>query len=151
MSRRWRRPAGDEGHVMLLSIAFGALALLLVTAVVAASGIHLERKRLLALADLAALDAAAALDEGAYYTRSADDAVLRLSDAGVRSAVEDHLATSPAAARLEDLTVIAAGTPDGRTAEVTLGAVARPVLISWVTAPWTDGIALTATSSARAD
>ncbi|WP_255491797.1 MULTISPECIES: pilus assembly protein TadG-related protein [unclassified Actinotalea] len=145
------RPGDDDGQIMLLSIAFGALALLLVTAVVAASGVHLERKRLLALADLAALDAADALDESAYYARSADDDVLRLSSAGVRASVEEYLTASPAAVRLEGLTVLDAKSPDGRTAEVTLGAVARPALVSWVTAAWSDGIALTATATARAD
>ncbi len=135
---------------MLLSIAFGVLALLLVTAVVSATGVHLERKRLLALADLAALDAADALDEDAYYTRGEGDAVLVLTSSRVRAAVEAHLEASPAADRLDGLTVLNAGTPDGRTAEVTLGAVSRPALLSWVTAGWSDGIALTVTTSARA-
>ena len=35
-------------------------------------------------------------------------------------------------------------------AAVRLGALARPALISWVTAPWSDGVALEAESSARA-
>lgn len=136
---------------MLLSIAYGVLALLLVTAVVSASSIHLERKRLLALADLAALDAADTVDEPDYYTRpdGAPAAVL-LSDAGVRRAVDEHLAEAPEAARLTGLHVVRAGSPDGRTAEVTLGAMATPPLISWVTAPWSDGIALVVTSRARA-
>ncbi|WP_260458635.1 pilus assembly protein TadG-related protein [Actinotalea ferrariae] len=149
--RRVRAARGDDGQVMLLSIAFGVLALLLVTVVVSASAVHLERKRLLALADLAVLDAADALDEAAYYGRADDDALLVLSSARVREAVEEHLAGAPAASRLDGLTIVDAGTPDGRTAELTLGAVARPALLSWVTAGWSDGIALTVTTSARAD
>jgi hypothetical protein len=148
-----RRPAlrgDDSGQVMLLSIAYAVLALLLVTVVVSAAAVHIERKRLLALADLAALDAADELDEAAYYARADGDPLLVLSSARVRSAVEEHLASSPGADRLHDLTVIEAGTPDGRTAEVTLGAVARPVLLSWVTAGWSDGIPLVVTASARA-
>lgn len=148
--RRLPGRGDDDGQVMLLSIAFGVLALLLVTAVVSATGVHLERKRLLALADLAALDAADALDEDVYYTRGEGDAVLVLTSGRVRDAVEAHLAASPEAERLDELTVLHAGTSDGRTAEVTLGAVARPVLLSWVTAGWSDGIALTVSTSARA-
>ncbi len=150
LASRVARARGDDGQVMLLSIAYGVLALLLVTAVVSASTVHLERKRLLALADLAALDAADALDEATYYGRADGDALLSLSSGAVRAAVDEHLAASPAAARLVGLTVLDAGTSDGRTAEVTLGAVARPALLSWVTAGWSDGIALTVTASARA-
>ncbi len=142
--------SADDGQIMLLSIAYGVLALLLVTAVVSASAVHLERKRLLALADLAALDAADELDEAAYYARADGDALLVLSSARVRASVDEHLAASPAADRLDGLTVLSAGTPDGRTAEVTLGAVARPVLLSWVTAGWSDGIGLVVTARARA-
>jgi hypothetical protein len=46
--------------------------------------------------------------------------------------------------------VLDATSDDGRSAHVRLGALARPPLISWVTAPWSDGIALEADSSARA-
>lgn len=149
--RQRLRATGDEGQVMLLSIAYGVLALLLVTAVVSASSVHLERKRLLALADLVALDAADTLDETVYYSRpDGASAAVVLSDAAVRRAVDEHLADAPEAAGLTGLHVVRAGTPDGRTAEVTLGAVATPPLISWVTAPWSDGITLTVTSRARA-
>ena len=57
----------DDGQVMLLSIGYGLLALLLVTVVVSATSVHLERKRLLDTADLAALAAADAIDVPAYY------------------------------------------------------------------------------------
>lgn len=165
----------DDGQVLLLSIGYALLALLLVTVVVSATGVHLERKRLLAVADQAALAGAQAFDADAYYRRQgaagedaggvgdgrpghAGDApgsadtpgLVLLSPPLVRSAVTDHLEASPGAARLEGLTLESATTPDGRTAVVTLRAVARPPLLSWVTAPWTDGIALHATSSARA-
>lgn len=150
LMRRLRTERGDEGQVLLLSIAYGVLALLLVTAVVSASGVHLERKRLLALADLAALDAADTLDEATYYGRADGDALLVLSSAAVREAVDEHLAAAPEAARLDGLTVVDASTPDGRTARVTLGAVAHPTVLSWVTAGWSDGIPLTVTASARA-
>lgn len=137
---------------MLLSIAFGILALLLVTAVVSASSIHLERKRLLALADLSALAAADAVSDETYYGRSAtgsDAALVTLTPSGVRGAVEDHLSESTAASSFTDLTVVEA-TTDGRTAVVTLRSVAVPPLLSWATAPWSEGVPLQVTARARA-
>lgn len=153
---------GDEpeaGQVLILSLCYAVIALLLVTVVVSAAGIHLERKRLLAVADQAALAAADSMAEGLYYGGDqrgpardgwSEAALVVLTEASVRSAVEQHLERSPGAGRLTGLTVLATGT-DGRTAEVTLGAVARPPLISWVTAGWSDGITLQVTSRARAD
>jgi hypothetical protein len=157
-SRRPRRfPVGgtDSGSVTLLSIAFGALALLLMTAVVSATGVHLEQKRLLSLADELALDAADAVDLAAFYRGEApqptEDGVVPLTDGDVRRAVEEYFAAHPmVASDLEGLRVVDAGSDDGRTARVTLAALARPPLVSWVTAAWSDGIPLTATASARA-
>lgn len=140
---------------MLLSIAYGVLALLLVSVVVSATGIHLDRKRLLALADLAAVECADALDQDAYYTRT-DGAptgaadLLVLTDASVRSAAEAYLHRAAPVADLERLALVDAGTPDGRTATVTLRALARPTFLTWVTAPWSEGIVLEVTASARA-
>ena len=135
---------------MILCIAYGALALLLVTAIVSASGIHLERKRLLGVADLTALAAADSLDRGSYFGPDAHTDEVTLTPSGVRAAVEAHLEASPEASRFTALTVVEATTVDGRTAQVTLAAVARPTVLSWVTAPWADGIALRVTARARA-
>ena len=152
-TRQRHAPSGssdDSGQIMILCIAYGALALLLVTAVVSASGIHLERKRLLVLADLTALAAADSLAPESYFGPGTRTDAVSLSPASVRSAAEDHLDTSPEAARFSGLTLFDATTADGRTAEVTLGAVARPRLLTWVTAPWSDGVALRVTARARA-
>ncbi|WP_291882662.1 pilus assembly protein TadG-related protein [Cellulomonas sp.] len=143
--------AKDDGQIMILTIGFVAIALLLVTVVASATAVHLERKRLLALADLVALESADALAEQGYFPDGSGQAGLPLSDSSVRAAVDDYLRDNPAAAQgLHDLTVLSATTPDGRSAEVRLGATARPVLLSWVLAPWSDGIALEAESVARA-
>jgi len=143
---------GDDGQILVLTLGYVVIALLLVTVVASATAVHLERKRLLALADLVALESADALAEHGYFPSGAGNgAGLPLSDASVRVAVEDYLRDNPgAAAGLDDLTVLSATTPDGRSAEVRLGAVARPAVVSWVLAPWTDGIALQAESVARA-
>lgn len=148
-----RVPSGrDDGQVMLLTLCYAVIALLLVTVAASASSIHLERKRLLAVADQAALAAADSMSADTYYGRTGpapDDGLVVLTDVAVREAVDQHLQRSPGAARLTGLAVVSTST-DGRTAEVTLGAVARPPLVSWVTAAWSDGIALRVTSRARA-
>ncbi|NTW39874.1 MAG: hypothetical protein HGA44_08275 [Cellulomonadaceae bacterium] len=154
---------------MLLSIAYGALALLLVTVVVSATSIHLDRKRLLALADLAALDAADALDENAYFSRTSDastagstpadptapdrpngTALVTLTPATVHASAARYIEAAGPATRLGGLTLVEATTTDGRTAEVTLAALARPTLVSWITAPWSDGVVLRVTAHATA-
>lgn len=142
---------------MLLAIAYGVLALLLVGAVASAASVHLERKALLALADLAALDAADALDDQRYFDRAPDDPsgppgnLLPVTDRTVRQSVEDYLASAPASTELTGLRVVDAVAVDDRTAEVTLGSLARPPLLTWATAAWSDGIALQVTARARAD
>ena len=155
LGARLDRAGRDAGQIMLLSVVFGVLALLLVTAVVSATSIHLERKTLLVLADDLALRAANGIDLDAFYRGHADaptsGGVVPLTDAGVRRAVEGYIAAHPEAiVGIEGLEVSEAVAPDGRTARVTLTAVARPALVSWVTAPWSSGIGLRVTSSARA-
>ena len=143
---------------MLLTLAFGTLVLALVLVVASASAVHIERKRLLALADGAAADAADAIDLAAYYAvpaGGAPGAVTRvpLSDASVQAAVQEYLRASPPAlvGEFERLRVAEpTGTPDGTTAQVTLNAIARPPLVPWALLPWSDGVALRVTSTARA-
>lgn len=147
------RARGDDGQVMLLALAFGLLAILLVGVVVSATAVHLERKRLLALADLAALEAADAMEPDRYYAAPPDDpgAPVSLTPAEVRDAVEAYLADAPAAGRFADLEVVEAGTEDGRTVVVTLRALADVPLLSAATAAWSDGVGLVVTARARAD
>ena len=142
---------GESGRIMLLSLGLGVLAIMLVLVVAASSSVYLERKQLLALADGVAADAADAIDLGRYY--AGDDAGgLPLSDASVRSAVDAHLAATPASAGFEQLRVVApTGTEDGRTAQVTLTARARPAVVPWVLAPWADGFQIRVTATARAE
>lgn len=162
---RWRRLTGadrrESGQIMLLALAFAALALALVLVLASASAVHIERKQLLALADAAALDAADAVDLAAFYGDTvlpgdaadprAGAGLVPLTDRTVRDAVQSHLAASPAAAGVSAVRVgEPTGTPDGVTAEVTLTAIARPPFIPWALVGWSDGIALRATSTARA-
>lgn len=153
---RPRRTRGDDGQVMILALAFGLLAILLVGVVVSATAVHLERKRLLALADLAALEAADAMSLDGYYAGPpgpdpAPRAPVLLTPDDVRGAVDAYLERAPAATRFRDLEVVSATTDDGRTAVVTMRATADVPLLSAATAAWSDGVELLVTARARAD
>ena len=145
------RATGDDGQVMLLALAFALLAILLVGVVASATAVHLERKRLLALADLAALEAADALDPARYYASPPLDDAVTLTPDDVRSAVEEYLVNAPATADFDELEVVEATTEDGRTVVVTLRAVAGVPLVNVATAAWSDGVELVVTARARAD
>lgn len=156
-TRLARHGAREQGQIMLLTLAFGTLVLALVLVVASASAVHIERKRLLALADGAAADAADAIDVAAYYgAQSGEPAAatrIPLSDASVDAAVQEYLSAAPSAlvGEFEGLRVSEpTGTPDGTTAQVTLTATARPPLVPWAILPFTDGVALRVTSTARA-
>ena len=155
----WRRSepvdGPEDGRIMLLTTAFVAFALLLVTVVVSATQVHLERKRLYELADALALTAADSMAPESFYTGAAtapvESGVLTLTDSSIRSDVQDYLARNPEALDgLHDVVVTEASTADGRTATVGLAARARPAMIGWVTQAWSDGIIVRAESRARA-
>lgn len=151
LDARWRE---DDGQIMLLSIAYGLVALALVLTVVSVSAIYLERKQLLALADAVAADAADAVDEGQYFgSDRGDEPTLPLTDASVQQAAQDYLAAAPAGVVDFERLAIAepTGTPDGTAAQVSLSALVRPPLVTWVISPWQDGFTVTVTSSAAAD
>ncbi len=140
---------------MLMTSAFVAFALLLITVVVSATGMHLDRKRLYNLADALALAAADSMTQESFYVEGlpepTEGAVLSLADAEIRAEVGAYLAANPGAVgSLRDVTVVSASTPDGRTATVSLAARTRPTLVSRVTELWSDGIIVRAESSARA-
>jgi Putative Flp pilus-assembly TadE/G-like len=142
----------DDGQVMILSLGFGVVAILLVLVITAATAVHLDRKRLLALADLAALSAADQVSSTYFGPDGARaSGGVPLTDATVRAAVEEYVRDHPEpAARWDGVRVLEATTPDGRSAVVRLGALTRPPLVTWVLAPWSEGIELVVDASARA-
>lgn len=144
----------ESGQIMLLTIGVVVLALALVLAVASASSVHLERKRLYDAADQIALDAADRLDETTYFARQQGGLApaVVISDDDVRDAVSDVLADAPELLDgYQEVTVVDASTPDGRTAEVVLRARVRPTLLTWATAGLSGGVEVTADARARAD
>lgn len=113
----------DEGRVLLLSLVYCAILVGLILVVAAATTVHLERKRLLDLADLTALQAADAMTADAYLAAPDPAGVVHLTDDAVRQAAEAHLAAAPETARFRGVQLVDATTPDGRTAVIRLRAV----------------------------
>ncbi len=119
----------DEGSVLLLTLGYAVLALVLVLVCVDATSLYLTQKR----ADAAA-DAAAALAGADGFTLTLDEgaATARLTDAGVYDQAEELLDA------LGTATLVAASTPDGVSARVTVEAVWHPpVLTLFVPDGWT--------------
>ena len=142
----------DDGQIMLLIIFYSVIALALATVVVSASAVHLERKRLLEVADGAALNAADEVDASGYFNEGVEPGSVPLSDSSVRSSVDTYLDDRHAYADFTALAVGAeTGTSDGQTARVTLYSTVTPPLIGWAIEAFAGGITLHATSTARVD
>lgn len=143
----------DEGQVTLLVLGFVVLAVALITVVVAATGVHLDRKRLLDVSDLASLAAADSVTDSRYFSSGATAGArdVPLTSDAVRATVERYVRDHPdPAARWSAVQVVEADTPDGRTVVVRLGAVSRLALVGPLLAPWSDGVRIEATATARA-
>lgn len=150
---------------MLLILAYSVVLILLVTTILCATSVHLQRARLASLTDAAALDAADALSPSVYYGRSQgepnrggasgqpkpDAGKVPLSEAEVRASVASYLAVAPEAASLDDIGI---GSPtravDTTTAEVTLTSTARIPIVTTITGGWLGKIRLRVTSRAQA-
>lgn len=149
---RVRRAGDDSGQVLLLALVYGLVAILLVLVVVAASAVHLDRKRLLALADAAALDAADAVDEPAYFAATGAGGIdaVPITDRTVRESVTAYLQRQDAPSRFVGLAVdtSATGTPDGETAVVVLTARSVPFLPDVVAGRYRAGVPLRVAASA---
>ncbi|WP_245827951.1 pilus assembly protein TadG-related protein [Sinomonas mesophila] len=139
---------GDEsGQILVLTVGFAVLCLLVATTVMGVSAVHIEHKKLLSAADGAAAAAADSFTLADTASGEAPPAAL-LSEDRVRGVVATYLERAGAGARFERLAVASAtGTPDGRTATVSLTAFARVPLVSIVLP---DGVPIQATASARA-
>ena len=144
MSRQETHPK-EEGQIAVLSIGFVLLALLTASVVMAVSAVYIEHKKLLSLADGAALAASDTFMAGDMEGGAAPS--VSLGDERVSAAVQAYLAASDAYARHDQLHV-EPGTRSspGGTALVKLSAVAHPPVVSFLLP---EGIYVEATSAAR--
>lgn len=137
----------DDGQVTILVIGFAVVLLLLTVVVMGVTAVYVGERKLQVLADNAALAAAdtfVALEPG---TGGAPPATV-LDDDAVAGAATAYLDTVSAWAGTPGLALAApTGSPDGRTAEVSLAAVVHPPVVNLLVP---DGIPITATSEARA-
>lgn len=136
----------EFGQILVLVMGYVVLCLMVASVVVGASAVHIEHRRLLSAADGAAR---AAADSFTFADASAGEGLpgAVLSVDRVRGAVREFLTSSGATQRFEHFAVVDAGSPDGRSARVTLGAVVRLPLVG-VLLP--EGVRIEATSTARA-
>ena len=116
----------DTGSTLPLIAGYGALALAAILIAASATSLYLERKRLFTLADGAALVGAEAFDLDDVLVTTGGPRV-RLRDADVRREVRRYLDTQPIG-RFEGLRLEQAGSPDRRSALVTVSAIWRPPL-----------------------
>ncbi len=147
------RSAGgaDDGQVIVLTFGVVLFASMLILVVASAAQLHLEHKRLVALADMLALEASDSIGEDVYYGNEGR-ARLALTDGSVRGAVEGYLEAHPdETAGWRRFAVSEASAAGPRTARVALVARVQPSSTAWVLSAWTDGITIQAEATATAD
>ncbi|RUQ97688.1 pilus assembly protein TadG-related protein [Labedella endophytica] len=136
----------DAGSTLVLTIGFAAFALVVTLVVAAATSLYIERKRLLSLADSAALVGAEAFDlEDVRVVEDASGVTVELESASVEAAVIEHV-DRVRSTRFEDLRIEEAASRDGRSAVVSLSSSWKPPVLTLFLP---DGLRLDATSSAR--
>ncbi|WP_231686062.1 MULTISPECIES: pilus assembly protein TadG-related protein [Micrococcaceae] len=139
-------PRAEEGQITVMVVGYLAVALLVATVMLGITSVYLEHKRLLSLADGAALAAADSFTLGEVAAQSGSPAAL-LDPGRVRSAATDFVAGSPAALRFDSLAVAGeTGTRDGATAVVVLTAAVHPPIVNFLVP---GGIPIEARSTAR--
>jgi hypothetical protein len=135
----------DQGSILPLVIGCCVLALALILGVASATSLYVERKRLLSVADGAALVAAQSFDVSLAPQSNASGVQPQLSNATVIDGARRYFSSVPAAT-LHGATLVAASTPDTRTAVIRVRAAWLPPVISYF---FPSGIPLEAESSAR--
>lgn len=143
----------DDGQVMLLTIGFAVVALALVLTLSAVSGLLLERKRLMTLADGAAAYAASSFDVEAMYGEMTGDgfaSLPRRTDREVAELVTEHLERSAGGgAAGGDVELVGTSSDDGAVT-VTLARRVQPALLRLVAdALGYDGVEVVAHGAAR--
>lgn len=130
--------AGDEGSILPLAIGFVVLVAALIGVTVDLTSLYIAQKQVDAVADAAAL---AGADGFTFEVHPDGSATATLAGEEVRTQAQAVVDATPG-----EFALTAAGTPDDRTAEVTVTMVWHPPLSS-VFVP--DGVVLEATASSR--
>lgn len=147
-ARERNRPAEEDGQITVLVIGYILLSLLVVAVVTAVSAVYIEHKKLLSVADGAALSAADSFSVASIDSIGGEPAPA-LDSRSVSSAAAAYLERSDALSRFNDLDLDpATGAPDSRTARVALTAVVHPPIVNFLVP---TGIPIVATAEARAD
>ncbi|THJ66295.1 hypothetical protein E8P82_09010 [Arthrobacter echini] len=136
----------------VLVIGYLLISLLVVTVVLAVTSVYIDHRKLLSVADGAALAAADdySIDVGGGSAAGGGTTAPLpvLEGAGVERSTAGYLASTGAAARFDQLSIDpATGAPDGRTARVVLSAVVHPPIVNFLVP---DGIPILARADARA-
>lgn len=131
------RANDDEGSVLILTLGYGVLAIAVILVCTAATSLYLAQKKLDSVADAAALAAA----DGFELAVANGEPVAALTDEGVEREAATMIAEIGGDAQL-----IAATTPDGTSALVTVGGTWHPPILT-IFVP--DGLTLQATSTSR--
>lgn len=141
------RNPSEQGHVMVLLIGYVLIVLLIITVVAAAGSIYLGHKKLLSMADGAALAAADTFELSGGST-STDPGTL-LTSQGVLAATQTYLNGTETPTGLSGIVIDSGtGAGDGHTAQVSLSAVVHPLFINFLVPA---GINIGVSSTARAN
>ena len=126
----------EEGSVLLLTLGYALLAIAVILVCVDATSLYLAQKRLDSVADAAALAGA----DGFILTVVDDEPVASLTGDAV------HTQAAAIVDAIGGATLVAAGTPDGVSARVTVAGSWRPPVMT-IFVP--DGVALESTATSR--
>lgn len=127
----------EDGSILPLILGYVLLAIAVVLVCVCATDLYIAQKRLDSLADAAALAGA----DGFTLQAQGGAVNAELTDEGV-----SEQADAVVAAVSTEATIVSAGTPDGVSARVTVGADWHPPLLTLFVP---DGVPLQATATTR--
>ncbi|MEO7070192.1 MAG: pilus assembly protein TadG-related protein [Nostocoides sp.] len=140
---------GEAGTITPLILGFVVILISLIVGGIAVTSAQVARMQLYDVSDAAALDAADAIDGGAY-TRGVGDAVPIASRTVAETAVAYVAGSARPHAMLSWTLLPGTGSPDGRTAVVRMSCVARLPLVGGLISALGGSVTIHAESRARA-
>jgi len=139
---------GDEGSVLLLVLGLVVLAALLITVVIDASALFLDRRELIAAVDGAALAGAQAIDERSVYVHGLPTSgPLTLDEDRVQEVVRSYLSDNGVLDHYDKVQIQVDTTPTIVTVRLT--AVVELPVVNAVTPGAIGGVHVTSSATAR--